>query len=55
MSEPLQQQIKDLAKQYADEFIKVRHYLHTHPELSYKEFETSALYTTKINCIKYPF
>ena len=37
----LQQKIKDLAKQYADTFISVRHHLHAHPELSYQEFETS--------------
>jgi amidohydrolase len=33
--------IKSLAKKYAPEFIEVRHHLHAHPELSYKEFETS--------------
>lgn len=35
--------IKGLAKKYAPEFIEVRHHLHAHPELSYKEFETSKL------------
>src|SRR5689334_1555223 len=39
----LQEKIKDLAKQYAPEFIEVRHHLHAHPELSYQEFETSKL------------
>ncbi|MGB8191492.1 MAG: M20 family metallopeptidase [Chitinophagaceae bacterium] len=38
----LQQSIKQLANQYADEFISVRRHLHAHPELSYQEFETSA-------------
>lgn len=37
----LQQSIKQLARQYADEFIGVRRHLHAHPELSYQEFETS--------------
>ncbi|HYC29470.1 MAG TPA: M20 family metallopeptidase [Chitinophagaceae bacterium] len=37
----LQQSIKQLARQYADEFIAVRRHLHAHPELSYQEFETS--------------
>ena len=37
----LKENIKALAKKYADEFIEVRHHLHAHPELSYKEFETS--------------
>lgn len=36
----LQQQIKELARIYAPEFITVRHHLHANPELSYKEFET---------------
>ena len=55
MSEPLQQQIKDLAKQYADEFIEVRHHLHTHPELSYKEFETSAYIQKRLTALDIPF
>lgn len=37
----LQQKIKDLAHQYAAEFISVRQHLHANPELSYQEFETS--------------
>ena len=45
----LQQKIKGLAKQYADEFIAIRHHLHTHPELSYKEFETSKFVQSKLS------
>jgi amidohydrolase len=37
----LQAKIKQLANQYAPSFIKIRHHLHAHPELSYQEFETS--------------
>ena len=37
----LKERIQQLAKQYHPEFIAVRHHLHSHPELSYKEFETS--------------
>lgn len=37
----LLEQIQSLAKAYAAEFIAVRRHLHTHPELSYQEFETS--------------
>ena len=37
----LDQKIKNLAKEYADEFIQIRHHLHSYPELSYQEFETS--------------
>jgi amidohydrolase len=44
----LQQRIKELAKEYAPEFIEVRHHLHAHPELSYKEFETSKYVQDKL-------
>ncbi|MEO5649597.1 MAG: M20 family metallopeptidase [Ginsengibacter sp.] len=37
----LKEKIKQLSEKYADEFIKIRHHLHAHPELSYHEFETS--------------
>lgn len=42
------QKIKQLAKEYAAEFISVRHHLHAHPELSYQEFETSAFIREKL-------
>jgi amidohydrolase len=45
----LQQRIKELAKEYAPEFIEVRHHLHAHPELSYKEFETSKYVQDKLS------
>ena len=44
----LEQKIKNLARQYADEFIEVRHHLHMHPELSYQEFETSKFVQSKL-------
>ena len=44
----LDQKIKGLAKQYADEFIEVRHHLHANPELSYKEFKTSKFVQSKL-------
>src|SRR5215211_3802743 len=37
----IKERIKKLAAEYAGEFITVRNHLHAHPELSYKEFETS--------------
>lgn len=43
--------IKTLAKQYAPEFIEVRHHLHAHPELSYKEFETSKFVQQKLQAM----
>jgi amidohydrolase len=42
------EKIKALAKQYAPEFIEVRHHLHAHPELSYQEFETSKFVQQKL-------
>jgi hippurate hydrolase len=43
--------IKSLAKQYAPEFIEVRHHLHANPELSYQEFETSKFVQKKLDDI----
>ncbi|HXS59158.1 MAG TPA: M20 family metallopeptidase [Hanamia sp.] len=40
--------IKRLSEKYEDEFIAVRHHLHANPELSYKEFETSAFVQGKL-------
>jgi len=42
------ERIKALAKQYAPEFVEVRHHLHAHPELSYQEFETSKYVQEKL-------
>lgn len=55
MSKPLQQQIKDLAKQLVPELIEVRRYLHAHPELSYKEFKTSAYIQQQLTTLNIPF
>lgn len=49
------EKIKALAKQYAPEFIDVRHHLHAHPELSYQEFETSRFVQQKLNEFGIPF
>ena len=45
----LKEKIKKLAAEYADEFIAIRHHLHAHPELSYKEFETSKFIQQKLS------
>lgn len=42
------EKIKRLARDYASEFIEVRHHLHAHPELSYEEFETSTFIQQKL-------
>ncbi len=44
----LKDKIKKSATQYSDEFISIRHHLHANPELSYKEFETSAFVQSKL-------
>ncbi|WP_121354640.1 M20 metallopeptidase family protein [Flavisolibacter nicotianae] len=51
----LQQKLKALAKQYAPDFIEIRHYLHAHPELSYQEFETSKYVQQKLTDYSIPF
>jgi amidohydrolase len=51
----LQEKIRRLAKQYAPEFIEVRHHLHAHPELSYHEFKTSKFVQQKLKEIGIPF
>ena len=45
----MKEKIKKLAAQYAGEFIEIRHHLHAHPELSYKEFETSKFIQNKLS------
>jgi amidohydrolase len=44
----LKERIRHLAKQYAPETIDIRRHLHAHPELSYKEFQTSAFIQEKL-------
>lgn len=49
------EKIKALAKEYAPEFIEVRHHLHSHPELSYKEYETSKFVAEKLTSFGIPY
>jgi hippurate hydrolase len=51
----LQQKIKALAKQYKDEFIGIRQFLHAHPELGYQDFETSRFVQEKLAEYGIPF
>jgi amidohydrolase len=51
----MQEKIKALASQYAEEFIAIRQHLHAHPELSYKEFETSGYVQSKLKEFGIPF
>ncbi len=47
--------IKKLAADYSDEFIEIRHHIHSHPELSYQEFETSEFIQQKLSGWNIPF
>ena len=49
------EKIKSLAKQYAPEFIDIRHHLHANPELSYQEFETSKFVQQKLKDFEIPY
>jgi amidohydrolase len=51
----IKEKIKQLAMQWAPEFIEIRHHLHAHPELSYKEFETSKFVQKKLTELNIPF
>jgi amidohydrolase len=51
----LKERIRHLAKQYAPEYIAVRHHLHAHPELSYQEFQTSAFVQDHLTKMGIPF
>src|SRR5665213_659900 len=51
----LKEKIHQLAKQYAPETIDIRRHLHAHPELSYKEFKTSAYVQEKLRHLGIPF
>ena len=51
----IQDKIKALSKQYLNEFIEVRHHIHSNPELSYKEFNTAAFIQSKLTEFGIPF
>ncbi|MDR0792370.1 MAG: amidohydrolase [Chitinophagaceae bacterium] len=55
MNFDLKNKIKQLASQYNAELISIRRHIHAHPELSYKEFETSAFVQSKLSEWKIPF
>ena len=51
----LKEKIRELAQQYENDFISVRRHLHSHPELSYQEFETSRYVQEKLTEFSIPF
>ena len=54
-SEMLKDKIKALSTENAGGFIAIRRHLHAHPELSYKEFETSKFVQSKLTEWGIPF
>ena len=51
----LKEKIKQLSKAYFESYRSVRHHLHAHPELSYKEFNTSTFIQKHLNELNIPF
>src|SRR5260221_10210032 len=51
----IKEKIKALAAEFAEEFIAIRHHLHQHPELSFKEFETSKFIQQQLTALNIPF
>jgi len=51
----LKEKIQQRARELAPDFIAIRHHLHSHPELSFKEFNTSALVQEKLAEWNIPF
>ncbi|MBK6938140.1 MAG: amidohydrolase [Chitinophagaceae bacterium] len=51
----MQLKIKELAKEYAADFIEVRRHIHANPELSYQEYETSKFVQQKLSEFSIPF
>lgn len=49
------EKIKELAGKYAEEFIAIRHHLHSHPELSYQEFKTAEFIRAKLEEFGIPY
>lgn len=49
------EKIRLLASAYVSDIINIRHHLHAHPELSYKEFETSAFVKQQLEHLSIPY
>ena len=47
--------IKETAQKYSDYIIETRRYLHMHPELSTKEYETSKFVQSELDKIGVPY
>jgi metal-dependent amidase/aminoacylase/carboxypeptidase family protein len=51
----MKDRIQQLVSRYSSDFINIRHHLHAHPELSYKEFETSKFVQGQLKQLGIPF
>lgn len=51
----MKDRIQQLVSRYSSDFIDIRHHLHAHPELSYKEFETSKFVQGQLKQLGIPF
>lgn len=51
----LQEKIRALASSYSENLVQIRHHLHANPELSYKEFATSAFVQQQLQTYGIPF
>tara|TARA_Y100001935_G_scaffold217449_1_gene189648 strand:- start:89601 stop:90794 length:1194 start_codon:yes stop_codon:yes gene_type:complete len=51
----IQQKVKELAGKYRDYMIQTRRYLHQHPEVSYKEFETTKFIKSELDKLGIPY
>jgi metal-dependent amidase/aminoacylase/carboxypeptidase family protein len=51
----LREKIKQLSAQYFEEYRAIRHHLHAHPELSYKEYNTSKFVRDHLTQLGIPF
>ena len=51
----MQEQIKELAAKYKEQYIAVRQHIHAHPELSYQEFNTSKYIREHLTQLEIPF
>ena len=51
----MQSKIKELAEKYFQEAVKIRRHLHQHPEVSYKEFETTKFIKSELDKLGIPY
>lgn len=51
----IQSKILELTAKYHNEMISIRRYLHQHPEVSYKEFETTKFIKSKLDELGIPY